>query len=332
MSKLSVSLSMNGGTLRPWHLGLGRTATACMATVALALGLAACGGGDSGDKEAIPQAAVELAQAAGAVATPADPETTAKVHRVVQASASDAGGALPSAISRLFDLGESAYAVHFAPSGQADRSAGALAYRYYPATRSYLLVHRSTLQVYVLGGDFGPRLTAVGHVHDFLAAPTLAVVASGSGSGTVRSSPAGIDCGAACSFGGFGWDRVVTLSASADRGALFVGWSGGCAGSAASCTLTLDDSRSVTAAFEIPLLRVDVSGSGTVSAPGVGIECGTRCESRVAAGSLVALSAAAAPGWVFAGWSGACSGTGATCLVLMNAAHRPLAALFKRAG
>jgi hypothetical protein len=52
------------------------------------------------------------------------------------------------------------------------------------------------------------------------------------------------------------------------------------------------------------------AGSGTItSAPG-GIECGATCENMFPQGTSVSLNAAAAPGSAFAGWSGACSGTG----------------------
>ena len=46
------------------------------------------------------------------------------------------------------------------------------------------------------------------------------------GTGKVTSSPAGINCGANCS-GNFPRDSVVTLTATAQGGDLFNGWSGG---------------------------------------------------------------------------------------------------------
>src|SRR6185312_15681856 len=53
-----------------------------------------------------------------------------------------------------------------------------------------------------------------------------------SGSGTVTSSPAGINCGATCSAS-FASGTSVTLSAVADAGFTFAGWSGGgCSGTA----------------------------------------------------------------------------------------------------
>lgn len=58
------------------------------------------------------------------------------------------------------------------------------------------------------------------------------------------------------------------------------------------------------------------SGSGTVT--GSGINCGSVCSGSYSPGTVVTLSATPATGSTFAGWSGACSGTG-SCVVTMNA-------------
>ena len=76
---------------------------------------------------------------------------------------------------------------------------------------------------------------------------TLDVTIAGSGSGTVTSDPAGIDCGTDCSEV-YDYDTVVTLTAVADTGSDFAGWSGGgCSGTddcavreAADVTVTAD--------------------------------------------------------------------------------------------
>ena len=52
----------------------------------------------------------------------------------------------------------------------------------------------------------------------------LSVAKAGDGSGTVTSSPAGIDCGATCAAG-FDDGTAVTLVAVADAGSEFTGWS-----------------------------------------------------------------------------------------------------------
>jgi hypothetical protein len=60
------------------------------------------------------------------------------------------------------------------------------------------------------------------------------------------------------------------------------------------------------------------SGSGTVT--GGGISCGSTCSANLAGGTMVTLTATPATGSTFAGWSGACGGTG-TCALTMNTAQ-----------
>jgi len=60
------------------------------------------------------------------------------------------------------------------------------------------------------------------------------------------------------------------------------------------------------------------SGSGSVSSSPVGITCPGTCSNYFKIASKVALTATAASGSTFAGWSGACTGTG-TCTVTLNA-------------
>ncbi|MBI1299336.1 S8 family serine peptidase [bacterium] len=77
---------------------------------------------------------------------------------------------------------------------------------------------------------------------------TLTVTRNGSGSGTVSSTPAGINCGATCSAP-FGKDAEITLTAAASTGSIFQGWSGACEGNAQSCTVRLSNDQSVIATF-----------------------------------------------------------------------------------
>jgi hypothetical protein len=60
------------------------------------------------------------------------------------------------------------------------------------------------------------------------------------------------------------------------------------------------------------------AGSGTVTSSPAGISCGTACSHSYVQGTAVTLTAKAAAGSTFAGWSGPCSGTG-TCSVTTNA-------------
>lgn len=253
----------------------------------------------------------------------------------------------------------------------------------------------------------------------FNTAPTstfnLTVNRTGTGSGTITSNPTGINCGATCAAV-FNAGTSVTLSAAADSGATFAGWSGGGCSGTGTCTLTMNAAQNVTATFNTAqsfgTLNLQVSGlpsgnsatltitgpsgfsqqrtilsgtgqslsdvvtgSYTVTAPSVvvsgttynpnpasqnitvttgsatasvnytqapatsfvltvnkagtgggtvtsspaGINCGATCSAPFSSGASVILSPVADTGSTFAGWSGACSGTG-TCSVTMDAA------------
>ncbi len=142
------------------------------------------------------------------------------------------------------------------------------------------------------------------------------------GSGTVTSTPAGISCGTDCSEN-YAQGSGVTLSASAAANWRFDGWSGGGCSGTASCGLTMNATTTVTAPFSAitHLLTVNTSGQGRVSSAPVGIDCGGDCTEAYQQGSSVTLTATAADAtWAFAGWSGACTGSGG-CVVSMSQAR-----------
>ncbi len=151
----------------------------------------------------------------------------------------------------------------------------------------------------------------------------LSVTRAGSGSGSVASSPAGIDCGADCTEA-YDHGTAVTLTATPSVGSTFVGWSGGgCTGTGA-CTVTLTAVTSVTATFSINQESLTVmkagNGNGTVTSSPAGISCGADCGEIYNFGTVVTLTAAPASGSTFTGWSGGgCTGTG-TCLTTVNGA------------
>jgi alpha-tubulin suppressor-like RCC1 family protein len=76
----------------------------------------------------------------------------------------------------------------------------------------------------------------------------LTVVKSGTGSGTVTSFPAGIDCGSDCGQG-YPDGTPVTLTATPAGGSFFAGWSGGGCSGTGPCTVTMDAVKSVIADF-----------------------------------------------------------------------------------
>ena len=77
----------------------------------------------------------------------------------------------------------------------------------------------------------------------------------------------------------------------------------------------------MTVANPTSLLTVSLAGTGagTVTSNPAGINCGATCSATFTTNASVTLTAAAAAGSVFSGWSGACSGASATCVVVMSA-------------
>jgi hypothetical protein len=157
----------------------------------------------------------------------------------------------------------------------------------------------------------------------------LSVSKTGSGTGKVTSSAPGIDCGATCSAS-FDHGTVVTLSAPADAGSEFSGWSGGCAG-AGTCEVTMSEAKEVTATFEeeeieepgIPLtVSLEGTGGGTVTSDSGLISCTPFCSDEYEAGTVVTLTATPAQGSTFYSWKYCDAGgvNGRQCTVTLDKA------------
>ncbi len=155
-----------------------------------------------------------------------------------------------------------------------------------------------------------------------IAGMSLSVLNAGTGSGIVTSNPAGIDCGSTCTVS-YTSGTQVTLTAQAASGSSFAGWGGACSGTG-SCTVRMDSARSVTATFHlmatnrVVTLSKSGSGTGSVSSNPSGLACAEGCtvaSASFASTSAVTLTAQAASGSTFVGWSGACSGTSSSCTI-----------------
>jgi alpha-tubulin suppressor-like RCC1 family protein len=152
----------------------------------------------------------------------------------------------------------------------------------------------------------------------------LAVTRAGAGSGTVTSSPAGINCGTDCSET-YDSSSTVTLTATPATGSAFAGWSGCDATSGATCTVTMNTARTVTAIFDLQrfVLTVEKAGLGaalgTVSSSPSGINCGADCYEPYNFDTLVTLTAS--PSLLLTGWTGCDAVSGATCTVRMRSAR-----------
>ena len=164
----------------------------------------------------------------------------------------------------------------------------------------------------------------------------LSVSRLGTGSGTVSSTPAGIDCGSSCTAN-FAAGTQVALAAKPASGSSFAGWSGACSGSTSSCTVNMNSSLSVTANFNVAaatrLITLSKSGAGVgnVTSSPSGLSCLADCgvaSASFASNTAITLIAQAATGSQFAGWSGACSGISSSCSLAAGASALNVTAAF----
>ncbi len=182
----------------------------------------------------------------------------------------------------------------------------------------------SGTHTYSAAGAYGVNVSLTDTVDNstYQASPGSAQVSSGqlnyvltvslSGSGSVTSTDGVINCPGTCG-NSYPSNTPVTLNATPAPGWSFAGWSGACSGTG-SCNVTMTQDLSVTATFTQSQgffsLTVFTDGSGTVISTDGFINCPGTCVHTYATNTPVTLNATATQGSTFAGWSGACSGTG----------------------
>jgi hypothetical protein len=101
---------------------------------------------------------------------------------------------------------------------------------------------------------------------------TLSVTKTGTGTGAITSSPAGISCGPDCSEI-YTAGTTVTLTASSDTSSTFGGWSGGGCTGTGTCSVTMNAEKAITATFTLRTYTItatagiggSISPSGNVS-------------------------------------------------------------------
>ena len=90
--------------------------------------------------------------------------------------------------------------------------------------------------------------------------PTLTLMKSGEGQGSIKSSVAGIDCGPDCTQGSaqFSYKKKITLKATVDPYSTFLGWDGfECSGiTKPQCTILMDKSKNVKANLGSPDISI----------------------------------------------------------------------------
>ena len=174
---------------------------------------------------------------------------------------------------------------------------------------------------------------------------TLRISKAGAGTGTVTSTPAGIDCGLTCqsSQSSFASGTRVKLQAVTSSNSIFtgwtvgdanfVGWTGGYTATSAQTEFMFANDLSFTANFAINdglkhKLSVSKSGQGlgmvtgavSTSTPAV-INCGSSCETVQDSGTAITLTAQPHSSATFLGWTGGgCEAAGPispTCTVVV---------------
>jgi hypothetical protein len=128
------------------------------------------------------------------------------------------------------------------------------------------------------------------------------------GSGTIETT---LPCQSDCTSLQLDNEEQVSVRAVPKPGWKFAAWTGACSGATTDCTFEVGGPTTLTATFVRAPLRitVSVSGPGRVSSSPAGIACPGACSATFRA-TRARLTARPAAGWRFAGWSGACRGTG----------------------
>jgi phospholipase C len=157
------------------------------------------------------------------------------------------------------------------------------------------------------------------------ASSEISVQDSGNGLGTVTSSPAGINCGAAC-IASFPTGSQVTLRATAGANSNFMGWASPCEGTG-PCVLKVSKNLKLSAMFNVlvqpppPMYTLTITlpgdGNGSVTSSPGGISCPPTCDASFQSGAQVSLTSSPAANAYFAGWGGSCTGTG-SCQVTLT--------------
>jgi hypothetical protein len=130
----------------------------------------------------------------------------------------------------------------------------------------------------------------------------LNVVTTGTGSGTVNSSPTGISCPGDCSES-YSAGTSVNLTATASTGSVFSGWSGDCSGTG-SCSFTMMAGTNVSATFcLLPGNAGLISGNNRI------------CSGTTQTYSIESVSDATGYSWTLpSGWTGSSTTNSITAL------------------
>jgi hypothetical protein len=217
---------------------------------------------------------------------------------------------------------------------------GATAVAFNGLSASFTVASDALIQATVPEGATSGRITVTTPLGTgtsrqvFTVTARLLATKTGNGSGTVfsTSSPRNpvtireIACGGLCDAT-YAVGAVVTLTTVAAGGSELTGWDGCDAVSGTTCTVTMNEARTVTATFSLQRFPLNVTksstlgvGDGTVSSTSSPdspdqIDCGPTCSVDFDYGTVVTLTATPGLASMFDGWSGCDQVSGAICSV-----------------
>jgi PKD repeat protein len=94
------------------------------------------------------------------------------------------------------------------------------------------------------------RALSASEVKNLAGKYTLTITKDGTGSGTVTSSPSGIDCGSTCSYP-FGYGTPVDIIAAADSNSGLIDYTVDCNANHSPCKVVMDSAKAVTVTFKL---------------------------------------------------------------------------------
>jgi uncharacterized repeat protein (TIGR02543 family) len=151
---------------------------------------------------------------------------------------------------------------------------------------------------------------------------TAVIVGAGtvSGGGITCSSGSPDGCSTPAANG-----AIVELVATPAPGYVFKSWAGCNSTTGTTCRVTMTMAKTVTATFQLTYpLQISFQGAGSGAVRAGTVTCASSsgpCTIPEPSGATVFLTATADAGSTFAGWAGACAGTGTTCSVPMTMAR-----------
>jgi Divergent InlB B-repeat domain len=156
------------------------------------------------------------------------------------------------------------------------------------------------------------------------------------GKGVVKDAGNVMNCGngaTTCRISYSGSGSIVTFTATAAASWTFSGWSGDDCSGTATCDVDLDlddeDHEEIATFVTSPspgntTLTVKANGDaendgGNISGEDIDCDPGdTDCTTQVTAGSTLTMVETPETGFIFSGWSGACSGSSRSCTLVMD--------------